>query len=1282
MPVSEKARWQRLKDIFATLRGEAANERVSKAEELCAGDRDLVAEVLALLEAHDHAARDDWWPLGADQRAEPAAFTGTERFELLERLGGGAHGIVFRGRDRETGALVALKVLRRERGDDLLRFKREFRTLADRPHPGLVQVYELFVGPRHTFFTMELVDGVPLTEAWQREPPSAIQAAVAPNVFADDVAEAFTQLAVALNHLHREGLIHRDLKPSNVLRARDGRVVVLDFGLVTDAPASQDQTGREWGTPSFMAPELRAGQPASAASDWYAVGLMLDEALKRLPTAAVAEPDSPNPVSLRERLQALATALRHADPARRPTGFEVEVLLGKGRRTSGLPAAAGVAGAEPAFVGRLSEMALLDEAWAAVGRGRPVVVWIEGPSGVGKTALARHFLLQVRTREPRAVVLAGRCHDRETLGFRAFDGVLDSLNRWLRRESEDEVRACLPRDVHELVALFPVLGAVPAVAGVRRRVLPEEDAVKRRQRAFSAMRELLGRIACQRPLVLFIDDFQWADRDSLVLLAHVLRGTDAPACLLLATRRSDGRVVQNDALDESQGDQLALPEARVLPLSPLSPAEAVAMTAAALGAASPLARHVAEECRGMPFLVTLFVDELARSSSAAMAHDFGANFGERLVRAAVARLSADARLVLEALAVVARPLPRELAAALAGIEASAFYEAEILLRSRHLTRQNGDGQLEPYHDRVREAVVAGLDESTRLAWHARMAEALDRHGARDSAEIAYHWQEAGRTHEAARWALTAAREASRALAFARAVHFYELAASSTGAGGADTALLLEWAEALDHAGRCREAAATYLQAAGRDATRQLSLKARAGDALLRAGDTGRGRALLGEAVTAYGWRVPRSSAGQAIAAAWFKGRALWSAQILRWRARYGGAPKTEISKKTRHLLQASWALASSLALVDTLGAAYFQARHQHLSLAARSPAHMARALGLGAVFAAIHGARRQGRVRRYFAAFETLATTLPDPTIEAMRPVFRGVVAWLAGDWAQCHRHALAADELLGARRLAVSWEQGTNRAFLLASLVWLGRLDEHRRLLPLFLEDARTRGDIHTETSLLLLAHQHLVCLAADDPAAVDGVLATLGRWSSGGTYPFQFMWRTYAEVETALYVGDEAKALALWTNEWPRLASSLHMRLQTMRIFFHHLGGRVALAAAAQTEGRERAGHVRGVRRAMRRLAAEHAPWAEALTLCLGLGLERVCTGKVSLSALQGAERALRESDMILYADLLHGLQPLLPTLDEGVGGAGLEGAAGPHVRAPQRLARALLPGLAPAD
>lgn len=188
-------------------------------------------------------------------------------YHLLAELGRGGMGFVLEAVHTQRKDHVALKVLPDVQAEGLHRFKREFRSLADINHPNLIGLHALECDGDQWFFSMDLIDGIDFISYVR--PAGKLDEA--------RLRTALAQLVTGTMALHANHVIHCDLKPSNVLVDRDGRVVLLDFGLVLELEQSSEMETAAGisGTPAYMSPEQAAGQTATAASDWYAVGVML-----------------------------------------------------------------------------------------------------------------------------------------------------------------------------------------------------------------------------------------------------------------------------------------------------------------------------------------------------------------------------------------------------------------------------------------------------------------------------------------------------------------------------------------------------------------------------------------------------------------------------------------------------------------------------------------------------------------------------------------------------------------------------------------------------------------------------------------------------------------------------------------------------------------------------------------------------------------------------------------------------------------------------------------------
>ncbi|MFC7584587.1 protein kinase [Nonomuraea antimicrobica] len=207
------------------------------------------------------------------------------RYELLQPLGRGGMGVVYRARDRELERIVAVKVLPAQMlrdGDFRARFRREARAAAGLSHPNIAVVYDVGEdigdGELVPYLVMELVEGGTLADLLRQAPPT-------PN----EVGRIVAAVLEALEHSHGREVVHRDIKPANIMVHRVGgrvRVKVMDFGiakLMSETATRLTATGIRIGTPSYMSPEQADGKPADARSDLYSTGCVLYEMLTGRP---------------------------------------------------------------------------------------------------------------------------------------------------------------------------------------------------------------------------------------------------------------------------------------------------------------------------------------------------------------------------------------------------------------------------------------------------------------------------------------------------------------------------------------------------------------------------------------------------------------------------------------------------------------------------------------------------------------------------------------------------------------------------------------------------------------------------------------------------------------------------------------------------------------------------------------------------------------------------------------------------------------------------------------
>jgi serine/threonine protein kinase len=288
---------------------------------------DTLLEQEALKPVAAGAAPGSWTP-------QAAPVTGTilaQQFEVLETLGVGGMGTVYKCVDLLTKRVVAVKILRQELASDekaLIRFQREAQAIASFEHPHLIKLYSFQVSPV-PMLIMEFLDGVSLDKVLQKSGA----------LTEDQTRELAIQICDALHYAHTLGVVHRDLKPSNIILegagSRGQRAKVVDFGIakIADAKSNATATGELFGSPAYMSPEQVQGLAVSDRADQYSLGCVLFECLtgckpfiNEAPFAVMMAHVNSQPPTLKEaslgktfshQIQSVVARMMEKDPERR-----------------------------------------------------------------------------------------------------------------------------------------------------------------------------------------------------------------------------------------------------------------------------------------------------------------------------------------------------------------------------------------------------------------------------------------------------------------------------------------------------------------------------------------------------------------------------------------------------------------------------------------------------------------------------------------------------------------------------------------------------------------------------------------------------------------------------------------------------------------------------------------------------------------------------------------------------------------------------------------------------
>src|SRR5258708_279272 len=502
-------------------------------------------------------------------------------YRIVEKIGQGGMGVVYKAEDQKLGRLVAIKALPAATSDRTasLRLVREARSASALNHPNIVTIHSIDESEDFTFIVMEYITGETLASLVKRE-----------NLTFARLLEIALQICDAVGAAHAIGLMHRDIKPQNILITLEGRVKVLDFGLAKPfrSSAESGQTaldtfsadltaaGTIAGTVAYMSPEQTRAEALDPRSDVFSLGCVLYEAatgrqpfhapstLALMHQLAVTAP--PRPSGVRRNLPSafdaiVERALKKDREQRYPTASHMAEAL---RGVLSTDASAGSDPEADVFVGRQPELKRLSEHLRQAIEGAGKVIFLTGEPGIGKTALADEFARRARRQYPALTIARGRCVEQYGTG-EAYLPFLDALSELLDGPERSRIIPLLRLHAPTWCLQLPsVFGSSGTIEQLQRDTI---GATK--ERMVREMSDALGVIAATSPIVLLLEDLHWADSSTVDLLRHVFQRIRGQRLFGLATLPPEGLELTNHPLRQYNAQKQAHNEWDEVALRPL-----------------------------------------------------------------------------------------------------------------------------------------------------------------------------------------------------------------------------------------------------------------------------------------------------------------------------------------------------------------------------------------------------------------------------------------------------------------------------------------------------------------------------------------------------------------------------------------------------------------------------------------------------------------------------------------------------------------------------------------
>jgi len=701
-----------------------------------------------------------------------------------------------------------------------LSFAREAALLAEVAHPHVVRVLDMGEAEEAPFVCLELIQGEPLNKVIQQETLSIISA-----------VDLLHQICDGLARIHSKGIIHADLKPHNVLAEKSNGLTTLkiaDFGLACDV--ADDSTIGVSGTPHYMAPEQTrlVDWPITPRSDLYAMGVIAFELTTgKLPfdsedVAALLKAQTtsppPRPSDLRPEipplLEKIILKLLEKNPAQRyrdsqSLKVDLERLsesLRSGEVNPEFPLDTSVdlaAQLDQVFVGRTEELSVLESAYDRSRQKNTQAVFVGGVAGVGKSVLLREFLNRSVTRGARFATGKAYPFARSLPYFVLAETLTDFLRRVKRLPDEEKNR--IVGDLRKAVG--DLAGELVKIAPAYAEIFPDAKEVvylgdgRDRLRFLQLMIKVFEALASQgAPLVLLMDDLQWADVGTLQVLQNTIEiARDCPI-LVLASYRSE-EVFQGDSLHTTLQSVTRKQGFNQIDLRPFNADQTQLMIAESMrqpqtAIPEELVKRVHDRTEGNPLFIAEVLKSLISTQILKIVNGSIAVALDRLETAQlpgsiidfvlrrIDNLDEITRALLGSAALIGKGFSIEFLTKISQSTPEVCFRSVQFAVSQNLLQPPSNGTYRFHHDRVREACLGLLPVDERKQHHWRIVDYLEGvYGAQTEPEadlvfeLAEHATAADDTHRGWKYSRQAGELAEARYANDQALTFFRQAAT-------------------------------------------------------------------------------------------------------------------------------------------------------------------------------------------------------------------------------------------------------------------------------------------------------------------------------------------------------------------------------------------------------------------------------------------------------------------------------------------------------------------------